>query len=336
MQPEPLFYERMDFRAVIQLIKQERQRQGLSREVVAKRGGFANESNIRRLEQPDANPTIETLQRYANAVGVKLRFEVEAMQVLTFFNHAGGVAKTSSVRDIGYVLAETGFKVLLIDVDPQANLTHWLGIDGSISLDDTIYPAIFGEDELSLPQPKHVHGLEVIPSKLDVARIEPQLLGVVMGVTRLRNTIRKLSGYDFVLIDPPPSLGQLSALAVIAADKVVVPIPTNSKGIEGLSTVISMVKEYRQAAPNLNIAMFLLTQFDPRTKHDNEALAYIKANLTKIAPISSPIHARPAIFKDAQVSGQPLPVFAKGSEADKEIRRATQELLGVLGVSVYV
>jgi chromosome partitioning protein len=326
----------MNFHEVIKLIDQERRRQGLSREAVAQRGGFANESNIRRLERPDANPTMETLQRYASAVGVKLRFEVEGMQVLTFFNHAGGVAKTSSVRDIGFVLAESGFRVLLIDIDPQSNLTHWLGIAKPVNLNDTIYPAILGGEELELPAPQHVHGFDLIPSKLDIARIEPQLLGIVMGVTRLRNAIRNLKGYDFVLIDPPPSLGQLSALAVIAADKVVVPVPTNSKGIEGLPTVINMIKEYRQAAPNLGIAMFLLTQFDSRTRHDNESLQSIRQSLAKVAPISSPIHARPAIFKDTQVSGQPLPVFAKGSEADKEVRQVTQELLSALGVSVHV
>lgn len=157
-----------------------------------------------------------------------------------------------------------------------------------------------------------------------------------MGVTRLRNAIRKLDGYDFVLVDPPPSLGQLSALAVIAADEVVVPLPTNSKGLEGLPTVISMVKQYRQAAPNLRIAFFLLTQFDKRTRHDQESLATIQSGLAAIAPTSSPLHNRPAPYKDAQVAGQPVPLFAEGSEADAEIRQASSELLEALGVRVSV
>jgi chromosome partitioning protein len=69
------------------------------------------------------------------------------MMVLTFFNHAGGVAKTSTVRDVGYVLAEGGRRVLLIDMDPQANLTKWLGVDDDVDLEQTVYPAIIGEDE---------------------------------------------------------------------------------------------------------------------------------------------------------------------------------------------
>ncbi len=319
------------------VLSEERKRLKLTLEEVAQRGGFANESGIRRLEKPDANPTLRTVQRYAKAIGISLKIEVEQMRVLTFFNHAGGVGKTSSVRDVGYTLAELGFHVLLIDADPQANLTHWLGINEKISLHQTIYPAIFGdEDDLALPSPIHVYDLDVIPSHLDIARIEPQLIGTIMGVTRLRNAVRRLRNYDFVLIDPPPSLGQLSALAVIAADQVIVPLPTNSKGLEGLPTVISMIKQYRQAAPNLKVAFFLLTQFDERTRHDHESLASIRSKLTTIAPVSSPMNNRPAIYKDAQVSGKPIPIFAKGSKADEEVRTATSEILEALGVKVSV
>ena len=95
--------------------------------------------------------------------------------------------------------------------DPQANLTSWLGLKSKIQISETIFSAVIGSvDDLRLPQPKRVHGLDLIPSSLDIARIEPQLLGVTMGVTRLRNAICKLEGYDFVLIDPPPSLGVIT------------------------------------------------------------------------------------------------------------------------------
>ena len=326
--------------SVMTALSQERKRLGLSYEEVAKRGGFANESGVRRLEKKGANPTLSTVQRYAKAVGVTLKVEVEGMRVLTFFNHAGGVAKTSSVRDIGYILATLGFRVLLIDVDPQANLTRWLGVSNKVGLHQTVFPAVVGngvsDDDLALPPPLRVHGLDLIPGHLDIARIEPQLIGIIMGVTRLRNAVRKLEHYDFVLIDPPPSLGQLSALAVIAADQVVVPLPTNSKGLEGLPTVISMVKQYRQAAPDLKVAFFLLTQFDERTRHDNESLTTIRSELAGIAPISSPMNSRPAIYKDAQVTGEPIPVFAGNSKADAEVRTATNELLEALGVKVSV
>ncbi len=261
------------------------------------------------------------------------------MRVLTFFNHAGGVAKTSTVRDIGYVLGERGHRVLLIDVDPQANLTRWLGVD-EVDIADTIYPGVVreaGGDEddvegpLALPEPRRVHGVDLLPSQLNVAILEREILSIFMGVVRLREAVRKLEGYDFVLIDPPPSLGQLSALAVVAADGVVVPLPTNRKGLDGLGTVIKMVREYRKAAPKLALEFFVLTQHDRRTRHDRESLEAITRQLVSIAPVSSPLASRPAYYSDAQVAGVPVPVYAPGSEADMEIRTVTDELLAALG-----
>lgn len=261
------------------------------------------------------------------------------MQVLTFFNHAGGVAKTSTIRDIGYVLAETGTRVLLIDLDPQANLTKWLGVDDDVELAHTVYPAVIGAAEengdaddadLELPEPVRVHGMDLIPSHLNIAIIEREILSIFMGVVRLREAVRRLRGYDFVLIDPPPSLGQLSALAVVAADKVVVPLPTNRKGLDGIPTVIKMVREYKKAARGLRIALFILTQHDRRTRHDRESHDIISAQLPALAPISSPLSSRPAYYSDAQVQGMPIPVYAPGSDADVEIRRVAAELLAAL------
>jgi chromosome partitioning protein len=260
------------------------------------------------------------------------------MMVLTFFNHAGGVAKTSTVRDVGYVLGESGYRVLLIDVDPQANLTKWLGVDEDVALEQTVYPAVMGspdadeEDdvELALPEPIERHGIHLIPSHLNVAILEREILSVFMGVMRLRESVRRLEGYDFVLIDPPPSLGQLSALAVVAADRVVVPLPTNRKGLDGIPTVIKMVREYRKAARSLKIALFVLTQHDRRTRHDRESLEIIQSQLRAFAAISTPLNSRPAYYSDAQVEGLPIPLYAPGSVADAEIRTVTRELLSAL------
>jgi chromosome partitioning protein len=263
--------------------------------------------------------------------------------VLTFFNHAGGVAKTSTVRDIGFVLGELGNRVLLIDVDPQANLTKWMGVEDDISLAQTIYPAVIGDPdvgesdendaELTLPAPLHVHGVDLIPSHLNIAIVEREILSIFMGVMRLREAVQRLEGYDFVLIDPPPSLGQLSALAVVAADRVVVPLPTNRKGLDGIPTVIKMVREYRKAARELSIALFVLTQHDRRTRHDRESLQIIRSQLKAFAPISTPLNSRPAYYSDAQVEGAPIPLYAPGSVADEEIRVVTGELLAALGGS---
>lgn len=265
------------------------------------------------------------------------------MKVLTFFNHAGGVGKSSSVRDIGFTLAQRGFRVLLIDADPQANLTDWLGVrqmqrggvTREIELEDTLYPAILADDdeELALPAPIHVHGLDLIPGHLDVATIEPLLPGQLMGVLRLKEALKPLKGrYDFVLIDPPPSLGQLSALAVIAAEDVIVPVPATGKGLKGLQTVAIMLGRFRKANPSLKLAMILVTQYNDTTNHSRESLAQLKLQFGHLAPISSPLTYRPALYPDSQLHGVPVPDFARRNPAITEIDAVTEQLLEAVGV----
>src|SRR5690606_4543597 len=100
---------------------------------------------------------------------------------------------------VGYVLGELGRRVLLIDVDPQANLTKWLGVEDDVVLEDTIYPGVMNsadaevegvaEAELALPQPRHVHGVDLLPSHLNLAIVEREILSVFMGVMRLREAV---------------------------------------------------------------------------------------------------------------------------------------------------
>lgn len=270
------------------------------------------------------------------------------MKVITFFNHAGGVGKSSSVRDIGFTLGRRGFRVLLIDADPQANLTDWLGVRQldvpssgvrEIELDDTLYPAVLAEDDadLALPSPVSTHGVDLIPGHLDVATIEPMLPGQLMGVMRLKEALRPLADrYDFVLIDPPPSLGQLSALAVIAAQYVVVPVPASGKGLKGLRTVVQMLGRFRKANPDLKLAMILVTQYNDTTNHSRESLAQLRAQFGHLAPVSLPLTYRPALYPDSQLHGEPLPEFARRSPAAQEIDTVTTQLLETLGVPARV
>lgn len=262
------------------------------------------------------------------------------MHTLVFFNHAGGVGKTSSVRDVGFMLAASGFKVLLIDADPQANLTEWLGVTDEITNDETIYSAVMPSDSKSptyvLPPPRQVHNLDLIPANLDLAKLDVLLVTEFNSPTRLRKAVAQAKQYDFVLIDPPPSLGQLSAISVIAADQVVVPLPTNSKGLRGVATVQAMIDRYVEVSPNLRLSFFLLTQFDSRTRHDQEAVQAVRLQLSPIAPVSTPLNSRPAIYKDAQITGLPIPLYRPNDPATGEIKQVTRELLAALGINEAV
>lgn len=250
--------------------------------------------------------------------------QYRTMRVITFFNHAGGAAKTTALN-IGHTLAGRGQRVLLIDADPQANLTRWLGLDEAEDRSETLYPAVLG-DRLGLPTPREAHGLHVIPSMLDLAELEPLLPGQLMGQLRLRQAVRALGGYDFVLIDSPPSLGQLSTLAVLAADELVVPVPAGNKGLEGLSGVTRMVEAFRQAAvPSLRISLLVPTRVATTTISRDSVEALRGAG---IGPVSTALIERPSLYPNSQLAGQPVAVYDPKSPAVGEFKAITEQLLG--------
>ncbi|BDP44234.1 chromosome partitioning protein ParA (plasmid) [Deinococcus aetherius] len=256
------------------------------------------------------------------------------MRAITFFNHAGGAAKTSTALNVGYTLGAAGYRVLLIDADPQANLTRWLGAEvpgGPDAKFETLYSAVLGPTEdLSLPQPVRVHGLDLVRSCLDLAEVEPLLPGQVMGQMRLRTAVRHLaSAYDFVLIDPPPSLGQLSTLAVLAADDLVVPVPAGNKGLEGLTGVTRMVATFRQVAvPSLRIALMVPTRVG-NTNLSRESVEALRA--AGVAPVSTPLTERPSVYPNSQLQGLPIALYDPRNPAVAEVQAVTRELLEVLG-----
>lgn len=219
--------------------------------------------------------------------------------------------------------------MLLVDLDPQANLTTWLGVAAADD-DRTVLGTLIRDDPL--PQPYDLHGLRLIASNLWLASAEAQLPGVVGGFAHLRNRLRQLEGtYDFVLIDSPPSLGQLSLAAAVAADALLVPVPTTHKGVGGIQGVHEMVKTYKKLNPGLHVAFYLPTQHNPQTLHHRESLGWLRDHLT---PLGSPITYRPALYPDAHAGSQPVGAYQPGSPADAEVQRATDELLVALAAEV--
>jgi len=255
------------------------------------------------------------------------------MKRIAFFQYAGGSSKTSTVRDVGYLLARRGRRVLLVDADPQASLTSWLGVDRyEVEEGRTLLPVAVGG--ASLPEPLRVHGLDLIPSTVAFAAAERHLLGGIGPVYRIREALNAVDGrYDFVLIDTPPSLGQITTAAVIAADSLVVPMLAHPKGADGLPTVLDMVSDWRRAVPNLSIAMFIPTQVDD-TKVQKRYLDAIREQLTRVAPVSTPVRYRPAVHRTATDVKAPIPALSPApKDAVAELEVVTDELLTALEVS---
>lgn len=253
------------------------------------------------------------------------------MKIATVFNHAGGAGKTSLTLNVGHELARSGVRVLLVDLDPQANLTGWLGIR-SVTRSDTVYPVAV--DGQPLPRPVEAHGMHVIPAHVGLALAEGQMMGRVGAQSRLRRALQEVQDrFDIVLIDSPPSLGQLAILGALAADQMIVPVPTRQKGLDAMPGLQEVFAEYREVRPDLTVAIYVPTFYDGRRLHDREVLADLQAHLS---PLATPVPQREAVWLDSTAQGAPVGVYAPGSPVHADIVNVTRDVAEALDLPYRV
>ena len=196
-------------------------------------------------------------------------------KVISISNHKGGVGKTTSAINIGAGLNRLGKKVLLIDLDPQANLSQSLGL---IDQERTIYGAIRGEYKLEPIQV--VKGLDIIPSTLDLSGAEVELSGEAGREYILRELIEPLrASYDFILIDTAPSLGLLTINAFTASDKVFIPLQAQYLALQGLTKLMEVVEKIKKRLnKELRVGGVIITQYDNRKILNRDVVATIEAH----------------------------------------------------------
>lgn len=251
------------------------------------------------------------------------------MIAMTVFNHAGGAGKTSIVRDVGYELGRMGLRVLLVDLDPQANLTTWLGVH-NVVLEQTVYHV--ATEGAELPPPVEVHGLHLIPSQVDLALAETGMLGLPGSQLFLHQALRSLrEQYDVVMIDSPPSVGQLAILGAAAADLLIVPIPTRTKGLNALPGLNKATSLYRRLRPELRVGLYVPTMYDARRLHDREVLEQLR---TYLSPLAEPIPERAAVWLDSTMAGEPVGVYRPGSQVHADVLRLTAQISEAAGLQV--
>ena len=196
-------------------------------------------------------------------------------KVISISNHKGGVGKTTSAINIGAGLNRLGKKVLLIDLDPQANLSQSLGL---INQDKNIYGAIRGEYKL---QPVEVlKGLDVIPSTLDLSGAEVELSGEAGREYILKELIDPIKKhYDYVIIDSPPSLGLLTINSFTASDEIYIPLQAQYLAIQGLTKLVEVIDKIKKRLnKGLKIGGVFITQYDSRKKLNRDVVDTIKGH----------------------------------------------------------
>ncbi len=211
--------------------------------------------------------------------------------VIAICNQKGGVGKTTTALNLGVGLARVKKKVLLIDADPQGDLTVSLGWKNADKLDTTLTTIMSGIVRKQMPAEEgklhHKEGVDLIPSNLELSAMEVSLVNVMSRENILKRYIDKVkSDYDYILIDCMPSLGMLTINALAAADKVIIPVQANylpAKGMTQLLQTISIVRE--DINPNLSIQGVLLTLVDGRTNHAKQVESEIRQKYSRHIPV---------------------------------------------------
>jgi chromosome partitioning protein len=194
-------------------------------------------------------------------------------KVITISNHKGGVGKTTSTINIGAGLTKLKKRVLLIDLDPQANLTQSLGVTDP---ETTIYGAIRGEYKL---KPVTIYkGLDLVPSTLDLSGAEIELSGEAGREYVLKELIDPLRrSYDYIIIDSPPSLGLLTINALTSSDEVIIPLQAQYLALQGMSKLMEVIEKIQKRLnKKLKFAGVFLTQYDGRKVLNRDVADTIK------------------------------------------------------------
>jgi chromosome partitioning protein len=196
-------------------------------------------------------------------------------KLISVANHKGGVGKTTSAINIGAGLNKLGKKVLLIDLDPQANLSQSLGF---INQERNIYGAIRGES--SLDPMEVIEGLDIIPSTLDLSGAEIELSGEAGREYILKELIEPLrSSYDYIFIDTPPSLGLLTINSFTASDEVFIPLQAQYLALQGLTKLIEIIDKIKaRLNKGLKVGGVLITQYDKRKILNRDVVATIQTH----------------------------------------------------------
>ena len=236
-------------------------------------------------------------------------------RIIAIANQKGGVGKTTTAINLSSCLAEAGKKVLTIDLDPQGNMTSGLGVDKN-ELENTVYELML--DECSIKESMAdtvVEGMKIIPSNVNLAGAEIELLGINEKEYILKNAVDYIrDDYDFILIDCPPSLNILTINALTAADTVLVPIQCEYYALEGLSQLIHTIELVQERLnPNLEIEGVVFTMYDARTNLSLQVVenvkSYLNQNIYKtIIPrnvrlAEAPSHGLPINLYDPRSSG---------------------------------
>jgi chromosome partitioning protein len=247
---------------------------------------------------------------------------------MTIANQKGGVGKTTTTVNLGASLADLGYRVLVIDLDPQGNATTGLGIEAR-NFDTSIYDVILHDVPLEdCIEPTSIKNLFVAPATIDLAGAEIELVPAFSRELRLRKAVQQVrEDFQYVLIDCPPSLGLITVNGLAAATEVLVPIQCEYYALEGVGQLLRNVELVRgNLNPTLQVTTIVLTMYDGRTKLADQVVQEVRSHFG--SAVCRTIVPRSVRVSEAPSFGQPVTVHDPSSRGAIAYRELAKEVSG--------
>lgn len=247
-------------------------------------------------------------------------------KTIAITNQKGGVGKTTTAINLAYYLAKSGHKTLLVDLDPQGNTSSGLGVDKS-QLQTSVIDLLVSDavPEALILQTKYKN-LSLLPTVSQLANTEVELANMNNKFIRLKQGLAKANGYDFIIIDSPPSLSLLTVNALIASDCVILPVQAEFYAMEGLGQLLETMKLVRKGLnPQLELLGVLVTMVDKRTSLSGQVHQEIKKHFPdKIFSTTIPRSIRLA---EAPSHGLPIGAYEKWSKGARAYKAMAKEVI---------
>ncbi len=276
------------------------------------------------VEDPEEVTTVDTPEQRDGPLGPLPPLELP--RVLAVANQKGGVGKTTTAVNLGAALADLGFRVLVVDLDPQGNATTGLGINHR-NVEGSIYDVIMNDAAIDdCVEPTSLRNLFVVPATIDLAGAEIELVPAFSRELKLKRALDEVrDGYDIMLIDCPPSLGLLTVNGLAAADDVIVPIQCEYYALEGLGQLLRNVDLVsRNLNPRLSVRGIVLTMYDARTKLAGQVEGEVRSHFGD--RVYRTVVPRTVRISEAPSFGQPVTLFDPSSRGAIAYRELAKEV----------
>ena len=295
-------------------VKQHKKEEIVEDELIIDHIEVVERETVKPLAEQEVPPTpIKTIKDKA-----PVKHVVGQTKVMAIINQKGGVGKSTTAINLSAALGELGKQVLLVDLDPQGNSSSGLGIEKS-QVHNCVYDVLLNDvaiEDVIIPDVGE--GLDLVPATINLAGAEVELVSEMARENRLKDAVGSLRGkYDYVVIDCPPSLGLLTVNALVAADKLLIPIQCEFYALEGVTKLLDSMKRVKtRLNPTLDIFGVLLTMYDGRTTLSRQVVEEVRSYFGKT--VFTTLIPRTVKLSEAPSFGQPITQYdpsGKGAQS---------------------